>query len=461
MLFHSTRGQAPKVDFKTAVFSGLAPDGGLYMPDHWPQFDVGEMKNASYLTVAHHIIKAFTGNCLSDDKLTSILEKAYSSFPEADIIPQTKLEDNLYLMELFHGPSLSFKDVALQFIGALFDGLMTGGEAPVTILGATSGDTGSAAITAFAGKQNCRIVMLHPHGRISQVQRLQMTTVLADNVLNVAVDGDFDQCQGLVKKLMADGVFNQTHALTTVNSINWSRIAAQSVYYAYFSMKYATSSHKAVNFIVPSGNFGNAFSAHVARRMGFPVGTVHAATNANDGLTKLINDGTFTPQKTKATLSPAMDIQWASNYERLLFDLAGGGSDDLSAYINAYTNNQSFQMSDKLKDKVGNYFSSQTVSEEQTENMILAANKNWNIEIDPHTAVGLSVATSVSNMDDIFISLATAHPCKFPETYEKTTGTKPKTPASIDSLWNKPEKFKECAANADDLKALINERLNP
>ncbi|MCK5041445.1 MAG: threonine synthase [Sphingomonadales bacterium] len=460
MLFESTRGLAPKLNFKDAVLSGLAPDGGLYMPVNWPQFNGTDMAELSYTELAHKIIKEFVGDSVSEDKLRTAIDVAYAKFPQPDIVPLTNMGDNLYLMELYHGPTHSFKDVAMQFIGALFDQMLDEGSSQVTILGATSGDTGSAAIAAFAGKKSCRIVMLHPNGRISAVQRKQMTTVMDSNVLNIAVDGDFDQCQAMVKTLMSDADFKAKHALTTVNSINWARIAAQSVYYAYMSLRLAKEHGEQPRFVVPSGNFGNAFSAFVARSMGFPVGQVFVATNDNDGLNSLVSNGTYIPKNTKATISPAMDIQWASNYERLLFALGDEnktGNDDLKNYIDAYAAKETCQMSAELQQKISSYFSAATVSQAQTKQMMLAEKARGQVEIDPHTAVGLYVAMlEKDNATSPIVSLATAHPAKFPETYEEVTGQKPQTPDSINALWQRREKFETCHADIEALKKLIN-----
>jgi len=458
MLFESTRGLAPKLNFKEAVLSGLAPDGGLYMPVNWPQFNADELTKLSYTQLAQKIIKAFVGGSISEEKLEVAIAVGYAKFPQLYVVPLTLLEDNLYLKELYHGPTHSFEDVAMQFIGALFDQMLDEDAPKVTILGATSGDTGSAAISAFAGKKSCRIVMLHPSGRISEVQRRQMTTVMDGNVLNIAVDGDFDQCQAMVKTLMSDANFKEQHSLTTVNSINWARIAAQSVYYAYISLRLAKTHGKHPRFVVPSGNFGNAFSAFVARSMGFPVGQVFVATNDNDGLKSLINDGTYIPKSTLATISPAMDIQWASNYERLLFVLGGAGNSDFNNYINAYAAKETCQMSSGLQQKVSKYFSAATVNQTQTKDVMLSEKAKGKTEVDPHTAVGLHVAMLEKDNDTSpIVSLSTAHPAKFPETYEDVTGDKPQTPKSIDVLWQRPEKFETCPADVEALKKLMNE----
>lgn len=456
MLYESTRGSSPKLNFKEVVLSGLAPDGGLYMPISWPQFNLSDLRGLSYKQLAQVILKEFVGDSLSNEKLRQVIDNAYSSFPQPDMIPLRNLDDQLYLMELFHGPTHSFKDVAMQFIGSLFDQMLDADDVPVTILGATSGDTGSAAISAFAGKRKCRIIMLHPKGKISEVQRLQMTTVANDNVLNIAVDGDFDQCQAMVKALMSDQAFKAKHALTTVNSINWARIAAQSVYYAFYSLALAHP-NKHPSFVVPSGNFGNAFSAFVARSMGFPVGHIHVATNSNDVLLGLINGGKYVPKETKATISPAMDIQWASNYERLLFALDDSG-DDLQKYIGAYADKASCQLSVELQQKQTICFTASRVSEDETKAMILSKKTKDNMEIDPHTAVGLHVASLVKgNTKTPMVCLSTAHAAKFPETFKAVTGHKPKTTANIDRLWGKPEAYRTCAVDTEALKIIINE----
>jgi len=467
MKYISTRGQSAPVDFRTATLTGLAPDGGLYMPEAWPHITPQQMatlKQGGYTDCARAMLAPYVGDTMSGDELGALIKDAYASFDAdaaGEIIPVRALgdpSDQTYLMELFHGPTLAFKDVAMQFIGCLFDRFVDGAN-PVTVIGATSGDTGAAAVHAFAGKPGVRIVMLHPKGRISAAQRRQMTTHLDDNVFNISVAGSFDDCQDMVKGMMNDAKLAADFALTTVNSINWARIAAQSVYYGYWSLKLDQGA--GVDFVVPSGNFGNAFSAYVARKMGFPVGRVTVATNSNDVLVRAFQDGIYAPGRATPTISPAMDISSASNFERLLFELCGRDGDVLAGYMSALKTTGQYQLgADMLASLSADYTATRT-DEAQTKTMMAKAMKDWGLVIDPHTAVGLWAARGGTKRTPHcpLVCLSTAHPAKFLDTVEGVLKTAQPLPAALEQVMKRPERAVDMPAALDQLKSYVRKHL--
>ena len=338
MRYISTRGDSAPLDFRGVTLAGLAPDGGLYLPERWPQLshdELSAMAGLDYAETAARVLAPFVGDSIDGDTLRSLTRAAYGRFSHDAVTPLVQLDGRHWLMELFHGPTLAFKDVALQLLGHLFERFLAGGDTRLTIVGATSGDTGSAAIDAVAGRNNLSIVMLHPHGRVSEVQRRQMTTVLADNVHNVAIDGSFDDAQAMVKRMFADPVVTGVRTLSAVNSINWARLAAQVVYYVYTAVRLGAP-ERPVAFAVPTGNFGDVFAGYVAAQMGLPVARLLVATNVNNILHRALSAGDYSAGTVVPTATPSMDIQVSSNFERLLFDAGGRDGAALAAQMRGF-----------------------------------------------------------------------------------------------------------------------------
>jgi len=438
----STRGSAPKLGFADVVLTGMANDGGLYVPETLPKLTADDMKeiaSGTYVQAAKKIIPLFIGDELDAAMISSIIDKSYKEFSVRDVIDVKKLEDNLFVLELFNGPTLAFKDIALQFLGNMFSELIKGRGLKANILGATSGDTGSAAIEAFKGKENINIFIMHPKDRISDVQRKQMTTVPDDNVFNIAVKGNFDDCQKLLKDLFTDEEFRQKAHLSVVNSINWARILAQCVYYAYISCKFYAESGKTVSFSVPTGNFGNVYSGYVAKLMGCPIDKFIVATNKNDILHRFFTSGEMKIEKSVQTLSPSMDIQVASNFERLLFEIYGRDAEKVNTDMQKLKSDGAFKVADI--DMFDTLFTSGTVDDERTSYIISVIHNKYGYMIDPHTAVGLGVAQDYlkDNPDSLVVSLATAHPAKFPDAIKGALGIYPEIPKKLALIFDKKE----------------------
>lgn len=427
MRYLSTRGGSTPVSFRDAILTGLAPDGGLYLPERYPAAEIPKSRDP--LVIAEAVLKPYA----DDLDLLPILEKAWADFDDPALAPITDLGEGLKLLELFHGPTLAFKDFGLQFLGQLFEALS---DKPLTVLGATSGDTGAAAVQALKGKKNVRLFMLHPKGRITDVQRRQMTTAIEDNIFNIAVEGSFDDCQRLVKAALGDQTLARRHNLTTVNSINWGRILAQSVYYWWAALTLAENGP--AHFVVPSGNFGNAFSAYVARSSGAPIAGVLIATNANDILARTFKEGRYAPAAAVATMSPAMDIQIASNFERLLFEASGRDPAVPLACVKGVAEGGYVIPGDVLN-SMKNFFSADAASEAETAAAMRDVYDASGRLIDPHTAVGYAVWRKARIRHKNPVLLATAHPAKFPEATAKATGQTASLPAGLASLMTAEE----------------------
>lgn len=454
MKYVSTRGNAPSLDFRHATLAGLAADGGLYLPEKWPVISAADLKslaNASYIETAFQVIKPFIAGALSDDRLMALLEAAYGQFGHAAVTPLVQLNERHWLLELFHGPTLAFKDVALQLLGCLF-GEFLNSDDELIIVGATSGDTGSAAIEAVAGRPGIRIFMLHPEGRVSDVQRRQMTTVLADNVHNIALDGSFDDAQALVKQLFNDQAFRAEHKLSAVNSINWARLVAQTVYYVYVAARLGTP----LSFSVPTGNFGDVFAGYAAKQMGLPINKLVVATNVNDILSRALNQGQYVVDKVIPTATPSMDIQISSNFERLLFDLHGRDGAALAATMQQFEATGSLILSDEMRARAASDFLAERVDNDQMMQAMSWAHEHTSQLIDPHTAVGLAAARAREDeLEGPIVTLATAHPAKFPEAVERATGMRPGLPRRVAHLFDREERFDSLPADAEALKAYI------
>jgi threonine synthase len=456
MRYVSTRGQAPHVGFVDAVLGGLAPDGGLYVPQDWPQVSPAEIAGFArlpYAEVAARVIGAFTGDEIGRADLLEMCQEAYSTFTHAAVAPLTQLAPDVFLAELFHGPSLAFKDVAMQILARLYDNLL-GREGRVqTILCATSGDTGGAAVEAFRGARNVKVVALFPEGRISEVQRRFMTTASESNVACVAVKGSFDDCQAIVKQAFQDQALRQAVDLSGVNSINFARIAAQAVYY--FTTAAALGAPvRRVSFAVPSGNFGDAFAGYVAHRMGLPMGRILVATNANDILARTFETGRYARGKVHPTMSPAMDIQAASNFERLYFEAVQREPAETARAFAAFADSGAIDLPPKAYAAMRELFRGAAVSEADTARMIVSTLNETGELVDPHTAVALS-ALERTRIDGPVVVLSTAHAAKFPEAVAKVSGVTPALPRGVADLAKRPERFDRLPAEADTIKAYV------
>ena len=456
MEYISTRGSAPALGFADVLLAGLATDGGLYVPNSWPRFDHDEILSwagLSYSELAHGVMRPFIAGAVADDELDAILEESYSTFDHRAVAPLKLLEPNLFLLELFHGPTLAFKDFALQVVGRLFDAVLERRNGRLTIVGATSGDTGSAAIEACAGRDRVEIFMLHPKGRVSEVQRRQMTTVDAENVHNVAIDGSFDDCQALVKALFNDHAFRDEVRLGAVNSINWARVMAQIVYY-YWAALALGGPRRPISFAVPSGNFGNVFAGYCARKTGLPIEQFVVGTNRNDILARFLESGAMEKADVHATLSPSMDIQVSSNFERLLFDWQHCQGPRVEAMM------ASFQQSGRFEvpaDLIGSSrFVGHRLDDDQTLAEIARLYQETGELIDPHSAIGIAAARAQRSDPAVpVVALATAHPAKFPDAVERATGIRPALPSRLANLFERPEHFVELGNDPSDLKAHI------
>jgi len=459
----SSRGQAPELGFEDVLLTGLARDGGLYLPATMPQMshdDIRSFRGMSYQDVAFHVMKPFVcGGSISEDDFAEIISKAYGSFRHKAVVPLAQLDHNEWILELFHGPTLAFKDVALQLLGHLFDHVLTRQGRKVTIVGATSGDTGSAAIECIRDRACAEIFMLHPKGRVSDVQRKQMTTVLSPNVYNLAIDGNFDDCQAMVKALFNDLSFRDEITLSAVNSINWARVMAQIVYY-FTSAVALGAPDREISYSVPTGNFGDIYAGYVAQQMGLPIKQLIVATNRNDILTRVLTTGDYTVGTVSPTISPSMDIQVSSNFERLLYNLYDGKGDEVRRLMEGFNQSGSFTLGPAALAKAQNIFDARQVSEAETEATIKAVFNQSAMTIDPHTAVGVKAA-SMKNADKAtpMVMLSTAHPAKFPEAVEKLTGQHPQLPAHMADLFERPEKYDHLDHDLDALKSYIRKNL--
>ncbi|WP_231757687.1 threonine synthase [Microbulbifer elongatus] len=444
MKFISTRGRAPSLSFADTVLTGLASDGGLYVPEKLPTFtreEIADMAGLSYQELAFRIMWPFVSEDLSEDEMRGIIDRAYSSFRHSAIAPLVQTGHNEWVMELFQGPTLAFKDFALQFLGQLFDLLLKKRGEKVVVLGATSGDTGSAAIEGCRHCDNIDIFIMHPHNRVSEVQRKQMTSVLSDNVFNIALEGNFDDCQNMVKASFADQWFlPDGRRLVAVNSINWARIMAQIVYYFHASLSLG-GPHRAVNFSVPTGNFGDIFAGYLAKSMGLPINQLVIATNANDILHRCISANDHSPKPLVHSLSPSMDIMVSSNFERLLFDLYdrdGAAVADLLADRSA-----PLKLDDSVLEKARTLFASERVGDERTVEVIRDVYESTEYLLDPHTAIGVEAARRARKSSaEPMVCLATAHPAKFSEAVDKALpGTKAPLPHHMEDLLEREERL--------------------
>ncbi|MBV7257316.1 threonine synthase [Pacificimonas sp. WHA3] len=442
MEYVSTRGSAPTLSFEDVTLAGLASDGGLYVPREWPrltQDEIADLAGLGYVETCVRICAPFVKGSLTGDELRVLATEAYGSFAHAATVPVVQLDAQHWLMELFHGPTLAFKDVALQLLGRLFETFLANSERQLTIIGATSGDTGSAAIHALAGLERVDVFMMHPKGRISDVQRRQMTTMIAPNIHNLAIEGSFDDAQAHVKRMFGDPAMNRRFDLSAVNSINWARLMAQVVYYFYTAVRLGAPERK-VAFSVPTGNFGDVFAGYVAAQMGLPIERLIVATNVNDILHRALSSGDYSVGTVTATAAPSMDIQVSSNFERLLFDMCGRDGPGLAAMMAGFEKEKRLSISDNMQ-AAATLFTSARIDPDEMSLALRWAQAEAGELIDPHTAIGLAAARQSDLPPHVpIVTLATAHPSKFRDAVERASGARPRLPNRLGGLMDREER---------------------
>ncbi|MBH5322084.1 threonine synthase [Aurantiacibacter sediminis] len=464
MKYVSTRGSAPPLDFEGVTLAGLASDGGLYVPEEWPRFsqdEIAAMAGLPYAELAVRVMAPFTAGSLSDDELRNLCQAAYGSFAHDAVTPLVQLDQQHWLLELFHGPTLAFKDVALQLLGRLFEHFLSRSDNHLTIVGATSGDTGSAAIDAVAGRERIDIFILHPDGRVSDVQRRQMTTVQAPNVHNIAIDGSFDDAQAMVKRMFNDADMAASNGgcfrITAVNSINWARLMAQVVYYFAAALQLGGPQRK-VAFAVPTGNFGDVFAGYVAARMGLPIERLIVATNVNDILHRALSTGDYSAGTVTPTDAPSMDIQVSSNFERLLFDVGGRDGVALAEQMRGFEADKAMQLTNAQRDGASALFTSARANAEAMRATMAYAAERYGQILDPHTAIGLAAARDAGIDPAVpVVTLATAHPAKFPDAVKATTGVNPDLPTRMGDLFDREESFTRLPGTYDAIRDYVAE----
>ncbi len=459
MRYVSTRGEAPELGFEDVLLTGLARDGGLYVPTSWPQLSPETLRNLrgkTYEEVALAVMTAFIGDAIPRAQLSAMIAAAYGNFGHPAVAPLKQLDDNQWLLELFHGPTLAFKDVAMQILARLMDWALEKCKGRATIVGATSGDTGGAAIEAFKDSRHASIFILHPHGRVSDVQRRQMTTVDRPAVHNIALEGTFDDCQAIVKALFNDHRFRDDHGLAGVNSINWARIMAQIVYYVTSAISLGAPA-RAISYTVPTGNFGDMFAGLVAKRMGVPMDRLVIATNVNDILDRTLRTGRYEVLGVRPSSSPSMDIQISSNFERLLFEAYGRNAEALRLLMALLGQSGAFEIAAGPLQAIRAEFTSAATDEAETARTIRDTLKATGELLDPHTAVGYAAARSHKGTSPM-VTLATAHPAKFPDATERAAGVRPSLPPRLSGLMAATERFTVLPNDIEAVKAHIRER---
>ena len=458
MKYISTRDNNLEFSFEEVFLKGLADDGGLFIPINIQPFSKEELdrfKKLDYTDLATEIIHPFLGSFITKESLKSLINKSYSTFREKEVVKLRKVGD-LEILELFHGPTLAFKDVAMQFIGNLYEYYLEKNNSEINIVVATSGDTGAAAIDAIKNKKNLNIFVLHPNNKISSVQRQIMTTGPAKNVFNIAIEGNFDDCQNIVKSMFADLQFSKSINMSGVNSINWARIIAQAVYYFYSYFK-INSSDK-ISFSVPTGNFGDVYAGYLAKKMGLPIDKLIVATNTNDILHRAISKGDYIAKKVSETISPSMDIQIASNFERLIYDISDKDSEITKEIMNKIKVNK-YKINEKDLIKINKDFVSECINEEETLSTIKKIYNEYNLVVDPHTAIGVGALRKL-NIKSRSIVLATAHPCKFPLAIEKAINKTEPLPDELNYILNEKEHYEILDNNVDKIKNYVKEKIS-
>ena len=453
MNYFSTRDKSLKFSFKDIFLRGLAPDGGLFLPSEIKKYSQNEIKDLgklSYSELATEIIFNFCKKDIERAKLKSLIEKAYKSFDNKEVVEFKKI-GNINLLELYHGPTLAFKDIAMQVIGNMYDYLQVADKKKVNIIVATSGDTGSAAISALNDRKNINVFVLHPHNRISNIQRKIMTTIGSNNIYNIAVKGSFDDCQKIVKDMFNENEFREKINMSGVNSINWARIICQIVYYFYSVLKL---NNRRMNFSVPTGNFGDIYAGYIAKKMGLNIDKLIVATNENDILKRVINDGEYKPDQVKTSFSPSMDIQVASNFERLLFNIVGEDDKRVSLLMKDLSSKGFFKLSKEEQETIKKDFCAEKINNKDTLSLIEETNRKLNFILDPHTATAVGAAKKMNNLSNTVV-LGTAHPYKFLDTIKIATGKEVEKPVQLSKIDDKEEKFDVIENSNSEVKSYI------
>ncbi|MEP0943633.1 MAG: threonine synthase [Rhizobiaceae bacterium] len=459
MKYISTRGDAPELGFCDTVLTGLARDGGLYVPENWPKFDADEIRalaGKSYADIAKAVLQPYLGDEISAEDFSTMVDEAYASFAHPAVAPLIQTGPNEYVQELFHGPTMAFKDVAMQLLARVVDRILTERGSRLTIVGATSGDTGGAAIEAFRGRANSDIFILFPDGKVSDVQRWQMTGVADANVHALSIQGNFDDCQALVKAMFNHHAFRDAHSLSGVNSINWGRIMAQIVYYFTAALSLGAPDRK-VSFTVPTGNFGDIFAGYCAKQMGLPIDRLIIATNANDILARTIESGRYETAGVHATTSPSMDIEVSSNFERLLFETSNRDATYIQQAMSSLSQSGAFTLGDKVWNEIKHGFDAGRADNPTVDATINSVLADSGYLLDPHTAVGVAVARAQGEAAAPMVVLATAHPAKFPDAVENACGERPGLPARNKGLMDGEEHFTLLANDLDAVERYISE----
>jgi len=457
--YKSTRGEAKELLFSDVIFEGLASDGGLYLPEYWPKIDqsiIDSFSNMSYQEIAFHIFKPFVDGSITDNKIQELIEDSYKDFTDKNITPVNKISNNEYLLELFYGPTYAFKDIAMQFIGRLMGYYLDMDNKKINILGATSGDTGSAAIYGFENIQSSNVFILHPYNLISPTQRKFMTTINSDNVINIAVKGNFDDCQSIIKEIFSDHDYKKTNNLGSINSINWARIMCQITYYFYSASRIENSEN--IVYSVPTGNFGDILAGYISKKMGLKFKKLNIATNENNILDIALKSGEHTIKDVVSTSSPSIDIQVSSNFERLVYDSCKD-----SSYVKEIMTNLkkegTFTLTDECRAYISKYFTSDSASNNEVNQTILEYYSKYNITLDPHTAVGVVCGKKQSLSEDILVTLSTAHPAKFKETVSDIISDDSFVTEKVRMLENQEERMIIANKDVEEIKNIINERI--
>ncbi len=468
MKYISTRLKAPVLSFKEVVMQGLASDGGLYVPENLPQFsaaDLEDMKSMNYQELFFKVTREFVGDDISDTDYKNIIAKSYKDFNHAAIAPFKQIAGNEFFLELFHGPTLAFKDYALQFLGNLLDHLLKENGEKIAVIGATSGDTGSAAIEGCMKCENAKIFIMHPYQKVSEVQRRQMTTVLADNVFNIAIEGNFDDSQNFVKKMFIDQEFLKGRRMVAVNSINWARIMGQIVYYFYCGLKLSRVDGKGVSFTVPTGNFGDIYAGFLAKRMGLHVEKLIIATNDNNILTRFIDSNDYTKLEMIETVTPSMNIQVSSNFERMLYDIHKdiGRADELADLIGNFGKTGSLKVKGDALEEVKKHFTSYSINDQETIDTVAKIYEETSEVIDPHSAIGVLASRKYMQSKDYqgehVVNLATAHPAKFPDAIKQAGLKEAELPKFLQGLFEREERYDIIPNKLDAVKEFIASKL--
>ncbi|MDC3295398.1 threonine synthase [Candidatus Pelagibacter sp.] len=458
MKYISTRDNSKEYSFEQVFIKGLADDGGLFVPQEVKKYSTEQIKalsNLSYQNLAKEIIYPFIGDFMTVNELSDIVDKSYSVFRKDNVVDLIKLGDT-EILELFHGPTLAFKDIAMQLLGNFYEHYLKKNNKKINVVVATSGDTGAAAIDAIKGKKNMNIFVLHPHEKVSLVQRKLMSTVNEKNVFNIAIEGNFDDCQNLVKSMFADKEFSKSINMSGVNSINWARIIAQAVYYFY--TYFQVQDKRSMNFSVPTGNFGDVYAGYLSKKMGLPINKFIVATNKNDILHRAISNGNYEAESVSETNSPSMDIQIASNFERLIYDLNNCDDDETRKIMHGIKEDGKYIIPEDKMKKIDRNFLSASINENEVLDIIKEVHAMHNIVLDPHSAIGFGALKKV-NIEGNNIVLATAHPCKFPEAIDKSIGIKPNLPDELKYVMDEKENYDIISNNLIKTQQYIKEKI--